>query len=194
MSQDTVTEHQNGEEPAERTAAPETEKQPPLPPTGWDPYAPPAPSTPSTPSAPTAPPSPVAPAGWDPYAPPVRSAPVAPAGWDPYTPPVRSAPPAPPHTATAQGMPVPPAPVPGPAGDQAAPAGGWVRGAAITHLWSAADAPGVWVAVAGLGWKPLAASDSGSSQLTLLAVLARNYRLAVAYHEDARGHIDQLLV
>ncbi|EHR63643.1 hypothetical protein [Saccharomonospora cyanea] len=212
MTQDMVTDQDNGTEPEEKPTA---DEQPPLPPTGWDPYTPPA--------------RPVAPTGWDPYSPPVRSAPVTPAGWDPYTPPVRTAPvlpmgwdpyapPArpvmptgwdpyqPPHNGTAgltgtagtAGAPVP-APVPVPHTEarpaSVASAGGWVQGASITHLWSASESPGVWIAIHGIGWRLLSsASDSGHSHLVLLALLARTHRLPVAYHEDSRGHIDQLLV
>ncbi|WP_232285468.1 hypothetical protein [Saccharomonospora marina] len=65
----------------------------------------------------------------------------------------------------------------------------------ITQLWSAGESPGVWISVHGAGWKRLSpASESGHSHLTLLALLAKNYRLPVAYHEDSRGEIDQLLV
>ncbi|MEU6645153.1 hypothetical protein ABZ863_21685 [Saccharomonospora sp. NPDC046836] len=134
---------------------------------------------PTDPPKETPPPEP--PTGWDPYAPP-------PDGWDPYSPP-----PAPkgwdPYSSPPNGTPQP-AP-----GDAPVPSGGWVSGRAITHLWSASSSPGVWVAVHGVGWKRLSpAAESGHSHVTLLALLAKNYRLPVTYHEDARGQIDQLLV
>ncbi|MFD2398280.1 hypothetical protein ACFSVJ_18010 [Prauserella oleivorans] len=70
-----------------------------------------------------------------------------------------------------------------------------MTGRLITQLWSSSGSPGVWAAVAGIGWKRLApGSESGESHLTPLALLARNYRLPVSYHEDARGQIDQLVV
>lgn len=194
----------------------------PLPPTGWDPYSPPSRTAPVAPSGwdPYSPPvrsMPVAPSGWDPYSPPVR--PVYPSGWDPYLPPTRPHPMGwdpyrPPFDAPrpfgGSGVvgpePVPPvspapspapAPTPGPDGGdrQSASPGGWVQGAAITHLWAATKSEGVWVAVHGVGWRQLSsASESGHGHLATLALLAKNHRLPVAYHEDSRGHIDQLLV
>lgn len=72
---------------------------------------------------------------------------------------------------------------------------GWVRGVAVTSLWSASSGSGVWIAIPGIGWKQLsAASESGHSHLVLLALLAKSYRLPVAYHEDSRGHVDQILI
>jgi hypothetical protein len=64
----------------------------------------------------------------------------------------------------------------------------------ITYLWSSSAYPGIWAWVGGLGWKPLAASESGRSPLIGLALLAKTNGLAVSYHENAYGQLDQLLV
>ncbi|MGW9309328.1 hypothetical protein ACWGPQ_15095 [Saccharomonospora azurea] len=196
MTQDMVNEHNGHTGRAESdTTAPQSEPTEektvpggtaPLPPTGWDPYSPPV--------------RPVYPSGWDPYLPPTRPQPM---GWDPYRPPfdaprpfggsgVAGAEPVPPVSPAPS-----PAPTPGPGGEdrQSASPGGWVHGAAITHLWAATKSEGVWVAVHGVGWRQLSsASESGHGHLATLALLAKNHRLPVAYHEDSRGHIDQLLV
>ncbi|MEU3272595.1 hypothetical protein ABZ639_17275 [Saccharomonospora sp. NPDC006951] len=146
-------------------------------PSGWEPYSPP-PVAPSGWEPYSPPPRPVAPTGWEPYSPP----PVAPAGWEPYSPPPAS-------------QPGQPEPVKGNGAGGPAARDGWTTGRAITNLWSSSTSPGVWIAVQDVGWKLLSpASDSGHSHLTLLAMLAKNYRLAVSYHEDARGQIDQLVV
>ncbi|WP_197321847.1 hypothetical protein [Saccharomonospora sp. NB11] len=191
----------------------------PVAPSGWDPYVPPTRATPVAPSGwdPYAPPSrPVVPGGWDPYVPPTRALPVAPSGWDPYVPPSRPVapngwdpyqPPAPagwdPYQPPARVEPQPlSGPVAGPAhveseGEDRRPdaGGGWVQRALITRLWSAVENDGVWVAIHGVGWRQLSsASESGHAHLATLALLAMNHRLPVAYHEDSRGHIDQLLV
>ncbi|MBK1784981.1 hypothetical protein [Prauserella cavernicola] len=201
MTDDTVTETKPEQEtPAEQPQ----DAPPPEPPAGWDPYSPP----PARPAPagwdPYSPPARVAPAGWDPYSPPQArpapagwdpySPPPAPAGWDPYSPPP-AATPAPtgwdPYSSPPSG-----AAQQQPNGHNGASAGGgWVNGRAVTHLFSTAGSPGVWVAVHGIGWKRLSpASESGHSHLTLLALLAKNYRLPVSYHEDERGQIDQLVV
>lgn len=142
----------------------------------WDPYdAPPA--------GVGEPPAPIPTGAWDPYSPPPTGA------WDPYNPPT------PP-------MPQPPAPQPNPAStaehgptNGAAPQQGvWVRNRVITHLLSTSSRPGVWVFVAGLGWKRLAAPETGRSPLTGLAVLAKANGLPVSFRENAYGQIDQLLV
>lgn len=200
MTQDMVNEHNGHTGRADSdTTAPQSEPTEektapggtvPLPPTGWDPYSPPSRT------------APVAPSGWDPYLPPTRPQPM---GWDPYRPPFDA-----PRPFGGSGVagpePVPPvspapspapAPTPGPDGGdrQSASPGGWVQGAAITHLWAATKSEGVWVAVHGVGWRQLSsASESGHGHLATLALLAKNHRLPVAYHEDSRGHIDQLLV
>ncbi|SDD12255.1 hypothetical protein SAMN05421630_10614 [Prauserella marina] len=199
-------------EPTEQTT-------PPLPPAGWEPYSPP-PVAPSGWEPYSPPPRQVAPAGWEPYSPPPRQ--VVPSGWEPYSPPPRQVRPSgwepygpPPRQVAPTGWePYSPPPV-APMGWEpySPPVGqpepvkanngagalaakdGWTAGKAITNLWSSSTSPGVWIAVQGVGWKLLSpASDSGHSHLTLLAMLAKNYRLAVSYHEDARGQIDQLVV
>ena len=54
---------------------------------------------------------------------------------------------------------------------------------------------GVWVWVDGIGWKRLSpVSEFGHSHMTVLATVATDRNLAVDYHEDAAGQIDQLLV
>ncbi|WP_245573931.1 hypothetical protein [Amycolatopsis nigrescens] len=144
-------------------------------PTGWEPYSPPpvAPTgwEPYTPPRPA-----VAPTGWEPYGPP----PVAPNGWEPYNPPQRNG---------GNGGAAAPAPVTAEQGD------GWVHNRGITALYSYDSSPGVWAFVHGVGWKRLSpGSDSGHGHLVLLALMARNHRIPVSYHEDALGQIDQLLV
>ncbi len=72
---------------------------------------------------------------------------------------------------------------------------GWVYNRAITHLWSYDASTGVWVWVDGIGWKRLSpVSEFGHSHMTVLATVATDRNLAVDYHEDAAGQIDQLLV
>jgi len=72
---------------------------------------------------------------------------------------------------------------------------GWVYNRAITHLWSYDASTGVWVWVDGIGWKRLSpTSEFGHSHMTVLATVATDRNLAVDYHEDAAGQIDQLLV
>ncbi|NIJ09937.1 hypothetical protein FHU38_000281 [Saccharomonospora amisosensis] len=219
MTQDAVNDAKAADEAQPEESTPDV--QPPAPPTGWDPYAPPprpvAPTgwdpyaPPSRPVAPTGwdpyapPPRPVAPTGWDPYAPPPR--PVAPTGWDPYAPPPNPVAPTgwdpytpPPNPVAPTGWdPYTPPPNGGgqrqPARPGVSSESGWSQHRFITHLWSAAESPGAWISVHGAGWKRLSpASESGHSHLTQLALLAKNYRLPVAYHEDSRGEIDQLLV
>ncbi|GAB2994467.1 hypothetical protein LWP59_01420 [Amycolatopsis acidiphila] len=155
------------------------------PPTGaWDPNTPPPtgawdPNTPPPTGAwdPNTPP----PTGaWDPNSPPPTGA------WDPNNPP-QPQPPAP--------QPQPPALRPQPGNGTAPQATGlWIRNRVITHLLSSSACPGVWVFVAGLGWKQLAAVETGRSPLTGLAVLAKANGLTVSFHENAYGLIDQLLV
>ncbi|TKG69908.1 hypothetical protein [Prauserella endophytica] len=190
MTDDTVTENPPAQEqPAEPVEDTPTQTPQPAPPTGWDPYAPP----PAAPAPmgwdPYSPPRPApAPMGWDPYSPPP-----APTGWDPYTPPPAPVPMGwdpytPPVDGSGQQRPAP-------VQNGQNPPTGWVTGRAVLNLWSASGSPGVWIAVQGVGWKRLSpASESGHSHLTLLALLAKNYRLPVSYHEDARGEIDQLVV
>ncbi|MEU0466456.1 hypothetical protein ABZ215_20845 [Amycolatopsis sp. NPDC006131] len=72
--------------------------------------------------------------------------------------------------------------------------GVWVHGRQVARLWSTSANPGVWVDIAGLGWKRLAATADGRSSLTTLALLARNHGLPVSFHENAAGQIDQILV
>ncbi|MGQ0839331.1 hypothetical protein [Actinokineospora sp.] len=91
------------------------------------------------------------------------------------------------------------APVPPPLDAQGAPAAGiaagWVLNRTITHLWSYDATTGGWVWVDGIGWKRLSpASESGHSHMTMLATMATHDNLAVDYHEDASGRIDQMLV
>ncbi|PRX44634.1 hypothetical protein B0I33_111146 [Prauserella shujinwangii] len=205
MSEDTVTEKET--EQPEQLDTGDPDAPPPAPPTGWDPYAPP-PGGPAPagwdPYAP--PPGGPAPTGWDPYAPPPGGP--APTGWDPYAPPPGGPAPAgwdpytPPPNGDPRPQPVQPQPAPvrdgagrGGAAGAGSAGGGWVHRRLITHLWSYNAAPGVWVGVQGVGWKRLSpASETGHSHLTMLALLARNNRLPVTYHEDAHGQIDQLIV
>ncbi|HJQ45658.1 MAG TPA: hypothetical protein VJ870_04940 [Amycolatopsis sp.] len=121
-------------------------------------------------------PPPVAPTGnWDPNTPP----PAAPTGnWDPNTPP-------PAGNGT-------PAPAPAPVRGQAA--GAWFYGRSVTNLFSSSANPGVWAWVPGVGWRRLASSETGRGPLITLALLAKTNGLAVSFHEDAAGQIDQLLV
>ena len=140
-------------------------------PTGnWEPNTPPTgnwePNTPPPVAAPTG--------NWEPNTPP----PVVPTGnWEPNTPP-----------------PVVPTGSPAPAPAPAEVAGGWAYGRTITHLFSSSANPGVWAWVTGVGWRRLALSEAGRGPLTTLALLAKTNGLAVSYHEDATGQIDQLLV
>ncbi|MCP2259471.1 hypothetical protein LX15_003176 [Streptoalloteichus tenebrarius] len=72
---------------------------------------------------------------------------------------------------------------------------GWMTDRAITHLFSYDVPRGVWVFVHGVGWRRLSpASDTGHAHLTALATLATHANLPVAYHEDAEGRIDRLLL
>ncbi|MBP2321241.1 hypothetical protein JOF56_001626 [Kibdelosporangium banguiense] len=72
---------------------------------------------------------------------------------------------------------------------------GWSTGRTILDLWSYEDSSGVWVHVQGLGWKRLSpASQSGHTHMTVLAGAATHNNLAVDFHEDADGQIDQLIV
>ena len=72
---------------------------------------------------------------------------------------------------------------------------GWTTGRTISDLWSYEDSSGVWLNVDGLGWKRLSpASESGHTHMTLLAGAATHDNLPVDLHEDADGHIDQLIV
>lgn len=176
---------------------------PPAPTGAWDPNTPPAPTgawDPNTPPAPTGawdPNTPPAPTGaWDPNTPPAPTGawdpntPPAPTGaWDPNTPPPAGAwdPNTPPQVQ-------PPAPQPGDGNAATQAPGLWIRNRVITHLLSSSAQPGVWVFVAGLGWKPLASGETGRSPLTGLAVLAKANGLTVSFHENAYGQIDQLLV
>ncbi|WP_236789937.1 hypothetical protein [Amycolatopsis sp. GM8] len=130
---------------------------------------------------------------WDPNTPPPTGA------WDPNTPPPTGAwdPNTPPVPAGAWDPNTPPRPGPQPhTGNGAMPVatGLWIRNRVITQLWSSSGRPGVWVFVAGLGWKQLAAVETGRSPLTGLAVLAKANGLTVSFHENAFGQIDQLLV
>ncbi|MQA11461.1 MAG: hypothetical protein GEU98_23495 [Pseudonocardiaceae bacterium] len=142
------------------------------------------------------PPAPPVPAGaWDPNTPPTPTG-----AWDPNTPPTPTGawdPNIPPRPTGAWDPNRPPAPTGAwdPNTNGAVSANGWTRNRAITHLWSYNASPGVWVAVHGIGWKRLSpASESGHSHLTMLALLAKSNGLAVSYHEDAHGQIDQLVV
>ncbi|SFJ89235.1 hypothetical protein [Amycolatopsis sacchari] len=166
------------------------------PPTGaWDPNTPPPtgawdPNTPPPTGAwdPNTPP----PTGaWDPNTPPPTGA------WDPNTPPPTGAwdPNTPPPTG-AWDPNTPPVPIPQPVNGHAPQqgAGLWIRDRVITHLLSSSARPGVWAFVAGLGWKRLAAVESGRSPLTGLAVLAKANGLPVSFRENALGQIDQILV
>ena len=100
-------------------------------------------------------------------------------------------------TAQFDGATLPPTPPPAPVQpppQQPRDTGFWVHNHTVTRLWSTSAAPGVWVEFAGLGWKRLASAADGRSSLTVLALLARNHGLAVSFHENAAGQIDQLLV
>jgi hypothetical protein len=174
-------------------------------PTGaWDPNTPPPVSAPTGAWDPNTPP----PTGaWDPNTPPPTGAwdpntPPPSGAWDPNTPPPTGAwdPNTPPPTGAwdPNTPPQPPAPQPQPHPGNGASApqatGLWIRNRVITTLWSSSTRPGVWVFVAGLGWKQLAAVETGRSPLTGLAVLAKANGLTVSFHENAYGQIDQLLV
>ncbi|MGL5817387.1 MAG: hypothetical protein ACRCYR_07485 [Phycicoccus sp.] len=71
---------------------------------------------------------------------------------------------------------------------------GWVGGNTVTYLWSYDSPDGAWVYVDGVGWKRLApASAFGVSHLVAIATMATTHNLPVTYHEDAAGHIDQIM-
>lgn len=141
----------------------------------------------------TPPPASLAPQGnWSPNTPPPVGAPTG--NWSPNTPP---------STMVTDGPNTPPAVVPDtnaqapqnfPNGNGAARHGGPARTGVITQLWSSSTTPGVWVLVYGIGWKRLAASESGHGALTTLALVARTNGLPVTFHEDGIGQIDELLV
>ena len=142
-------------------------------PTGnWEPNTPPPVAPPTGNWEPNTPPPVVTPTGnWEPNTPPV----VTPMGnWEPNTP--------------------PPGPTGTPAAAPAQATGAWVYGRRITNLFSSSGNPGVWAWVPGTGWRRLAGSENGRGPLTTLALLAKTNGLAVTFHEDAAGQIDQLLV
>jgi hypothetical protein len=151
----------------------------------WEPNTPPPAALPNGNWAPNTPPATAAPMGnWEPNTPPPTgnwepNTPPPAGNWEPNTPPV----------GTDNSVPVVPA-QPMPAGPTP---GVWVPGRVITHLWSSSAYPGVWAWIAGLGWKRLAASETGRGALTTLAVLAKANGLPVSYHENSYGQIDQIL-
>ncbi|GHE98937.1 hypothetical protein GCM10017786_34980 [Amycolatopsis deserti] len=166
---------------AETASAPTGAYDPNTPPTGaYDPNTPPTgaydPNTPPTGAYdPNTPPT----GAYDPNTPPTGA-------YDPNTPPTGAYDP---NTPPVNGNGHPPAPQP-----VHQQAGLWIRNRSITSLWSTSANPGVWVFVAGLGWKRLASAGDGRSSLTTLALLARNHGLPVSFHENAAGQIDQILV
>ncbi|GAA1980951.1 hypothetical protein [Amycolatopsis minnesotensis] len=176
---------------------------PPMAPTSWEPYSPPAGAPVVAPTSwePYSPPAGapvVAPTSWEPYSPPAGAPVVAPTSWEPYSPPAGAPVVAPmswePYSPPA-GQPTPPAGQPAQPGPVATTGrDGWAHRRFITHVF-AATSPGVWAWVPGAGWKRLSmASEAGNGNLLLLALLAKNNRLPLSYHEDASGQIDQILV
>ncbi|NKQ54951.1 hypothetical protein HFP15_18875 [Amycolatopsis sp. K13G38] len=161
-------------------------------PTGnWEPNTPPPVAAPTGNWEPNTPPPVAAPTGnWEPNTPPPVAAPTG--NWEPNTPPPVAAPTGnwEPNTPPPNGA--APAPTPAPAAPAAQ--GAWVYGRQITQLFASSTHPGVWAFVGGVGWRRLASSEVGRSPLTTLALLAKTNGLAVSYHEDAYGQIDELQV